>query len=131
MRKVYPLLNATSRVVADGGTLNIDFVVPHWAIGAIFFLDASAMAGTAETLDLKFQHAMQTGGTFKDVVGGGIVQLTAAADILMTIDPRITAAANVQVACALSSAMRAVFALEIGGAADQTYTLALAVEYYS
>jgi hypothetical protein len=126
MREVRQLLNPTSYTWTTD-SVNIDFNVPSWAVGAIFMLNVSAMAGTAETVDLKFQHLGPW--ATKDVLGASIVQLTAAATILITIDPRITAAANLALAQALTSQMRAVLAL--GGSTDETYTISLAAEFYS
>lgn len=129
MREVRALVN--TKTVTDGADENVDFTVPKWAVGALFMFEVSAMSGTTETLDLKFQHKMPyQASAFKDVLGASIVQLTAAANILLTIDPRITAAANVTVAQALSSSMRAVIATGFGGG-DESYTYSLSVEFYS
>lgn len=126
MREQRQIQALTSTTFA--GDANVDFNVPKWAVGAMFIISVSAMAGTAETFDFKLQHKLPH-GTFKDVLGASIVQLTAAADILLTIDPRITAAANITVSQALSTAMRAVITL--GGSTDETYTYGVSVEFYS
>jgi hypothetical protein len=128
MREQRQLVAPTTATFATADQ-EIDFNVPPWAIGATLFLTVSAMAGTAETVDMKLQHILPHSATALDVVGASIVQLAAAASIVITVDPRITAANNAAIAKALSTNMRALIAF--GGSTEETYSYALAVEFYS
>jgi hypothetical protein len=119
-----------STTIADGSDLNIDFSVPKWAVGAIFFIEVTAMSGTTETFDFKLQYALPNSTSFLDVTGASIVQLVAAANKVLILDPRITVDANDHIAVPLSSSMRAVIATGFGGA-DESYTFAIAAEFYS
>ena len=135
MRSVYPLVNAGTvgpGVGANALSFNVDFIVPNFAVGAIFFLNASAMSGTTPVMDLKFQRLDPISGVAKDVIGASIVQLVAAAAIVMTIDPRnVTVSNNVVIAQALSRNMRAVFTLDNTSGSSENYTFSLAAEFYS
>ena len=128
MREVKLLLAPTAYTFATD-TVELNFNVPKWAVGALFNLNVASMSGTAETVDLKLQHIGPHAAAAKDVLGASITQLAAAANILLTIDPRITVVANVAIAHALSSQMRAL--LSLGGSTDEAYNIALSVEFYS
>lgn len=124
-RQLLPLTDYTY----DTDTVALDFSVPTWAVGAAFLLTVASMSGTAETVDLKIQHLLPYSATALDVVGASIVQITAAASRVITVDPRVTAAANAAIALPLTSNMRALISL--GGSTDEAYNLGLAVEFYS
>ncbi len=126
MRSSFPIHN--SATLASTGE-NLDFTVPSWAVGATFFFKL-VVAGTAPSFALKFQYADPLSNTFVDVAGGSIVTLTANGQGLITIDPRITGAANVAIAKPLSASMRAVITTDRGDA-DETYTYTIYAEFSS
>jgi hypothetical protein len=131
MRSVYPLVNPVSLGPSvNVYSQNVDFNVPNFAVGGVFFVNLSAAGGTTPIFDFKLQRADAHSGVFKDVVGASIVQLTGAGTSVLTVDPRITGSANVNVAQSLSSRMRAVITID-NTAHDETYTYNISAEFYS
>jgi hypothetical protein len=114
---------------ASALSFNQDFLVPPDAVGAVFFLNVSQMSGTTPLLDLKFQYVDPVSGAVSDVPGASIVQMSAAALRVITIDPRITASANVGIVQPLGRVMRAVFTLDNTTTNSENYTFSLGVRY--
>lgn len=132
MRKVVNLLAPTSLTAAGGDTgANLDFSVPSWAVGAVFFINVSASGGTTPLTDFKLQYEdPQSSGTFEDVAGASITQISGTDIAVLTIDPRITAAANVAIAKALMSNMRGLVTID-HTTGNETYTISVTAEFYS
>jgi hypothetical protein len=131
MRKVLPLVNSVSLGPSVAAySQNVDFPVPPWATGAVFFINLAAAGGTSPLFDFKLQRTDAVSGVFKDVLGASIVQLTAAGTSVLTVDPNITVVANVNVSQSLSAGMRAVITID-NTTHDETYTYDISVEFYS
>ena len=126
-----PIILASAKYGPSASALsfNQDFIVPDDAVGAVFMLNISAMSGTTPLLDLKFQYVDQLSGNASDVPGASIVQMSAAALRVITIDPRIAASANVAVLQPLGRVMRAVFTLDNTTTNSENYTFSLTARF--
>lgn len=123
-------LDTQTAYATSSRTVNFD--VPEWARGAVFFWRISAVAGTTPIADCKLQFTDPTSAQSVDVDGATFAQQTAASTQYLVLDPDVTADAtgNARAAAApLSSEMAAVFTFD-RTSANETYTYTLTADFY-
>lgn len=103
------------------GTVNKNFDLPDNAIGAVFVLDITAVAGTP-THDVKIQYYDEVSGKYIDVVGASFAQKTGVSTAALSVYPGLTASANVAVSQVLTKSLRAV-SVVAGSTPSSTFTL--------
>lgn len=94
--------------------------------GAILFLNITASAGTAQTLDIKLQAKCQTAGIYIDIPGVAFAQKIAAGTDMLVVSMGVTPSANKAVSHPLPAQYRAV--ATIGGSAGQSFTFSLTAQ---
>ena len=83
------------------------------ALGALFFLEITLVAGTTPTLDIKLQAKDPTSGQYQDIPGAAFAQKTAAGRDMLAIYPSLIETANKKVSFRLPRVFR--FYWTLGG----------------
>lgn len=94
--------------------------------GAIFFLNVSAVAGTAPTLDVRVQVQDPVSATWFDVPGAAFIQRTAISTALLCVSPDVVEAANSKVSYPIPRTYR--LAWTIGGTTP-SFTFSVGAQY--
>lgn len=81
---------------------------PEGVVGATFFLNISAVSGTAPTLDVKIQGQDSASGTWVDIPSANFAQKTAAGSDTLVVYPGVAETANRSVSDILPNTWRAV-----------------------
>jgi hypothetical protein len=111
---------------ARTSTTNSADQVNYNGVGALFFLDISAVSGTLPTLDLKIQVKDPTSGNYVDLPNAAFAQKNATGTSMLVVYPGITTAANAAVSGILARLFRAV--ATIGGTTPSfTFTLSAVI----
>jgi hypothetical protein len=120
MVKNFLILASAARTV---GASSADFCNDDpLSIGAArFYINITAVAGTAPTLTVTIEEFDPTSGTYNAVLASAA--LTAAGKTVLTIAPGTTAAANLTANTILSRNFRVSYA--IGGSAGQSVTFSI------
>lgn len=132
VKKVNTLTNLGSEVVfasalrGTGATSSSDFHQTG-ARGVRLYLNITATAGTAETLDLKVQIKNPLSGTYQDLTDAVFAQKTATGSDSLTIYPGIGEVATSTINDYLGQTWRVVGT--IGGSATPTFTYEVFAEY--
>lgn len=113
----FKALGAVIATGADADYTNRD------AIGALFFLEITAVAGTTPTLDIKIQAKDPTSGQYHDIVGATFAQKTGVSRDMLIIYPSLSEVANKKVSFRLPRIFR--FYWTIGGTASPSFTFSI------
>lgn len=107
MTNQHKVVIAPATVISASANYDID--IPYGR-GIRVILATTAEAGTS-TLDVKVQTFSGSSGTYIDIPGASIAQMTATGTSVLTIYPGITASANVAVSAPIARKLRIVVTL--------------------